>query len=179
MKETKEKSKAKKESSREDARCGDDNLGINQLAVKGRVLAVLVRGGHEGVALVLEPLAQAELILGRPQKVRHLLFVAMLANFFLLFVVGIFAEPPRPCPLFFPSGSGCRAGRDAGAGLPPSARPAFTPCPTLRAEEAAKTDASRCERCERCDRNVTTHTDVPTFPNTLRAALILFQFVNL
>jgi hypothetical protein len=47
-----------------DSRCGDDDLGIDQLLVECGSLALLVRGSHEGVALVLEPFAQAKLVLG-------------------------------------------------------------------------------------------------------------------
>lgn len=57
-------------------RGGDDDLGIDKLLVKGRVLALLVRGGHQRVALVLEPLAEAELVLSRAEKARHL-FIAI------------------------------------------------------------------------------------------------------
>ncbi len=55
-----------------DIRCGDDDLGVNQLPVKGGVLALLVGGGHEGVALVLKPLADAQLVLGRTKELRNL-----------------------------------------------------------------------------------------------------------
>lgn len=51
-----------------DIRGGDDDFGIDQLLVEGRVLAVLVGGGHHGVALVFQPLADAELILRRAEQ---------------------------------------------------------------------------------------------------------------
>lgn len=50
------------------SRGSDDNLGINQLLVKGRVLPLLIRGGHKGMSLILEPFANTELILGRPEE---------------------------------------------------------------------------------------------------------------
>lgn len=49
-------------------RSGDDDFGVDQLLVKLGVGALLVRGGHQGVALVLEPLANAELVLGRAEE---------------------------------------------------------------------------------------------------------------
>jgi len=54
---------------------GDDDFGVNQLLVEGGVLTLLVRGGDQGVALVLEPLANAELILGGTEQLRLLLGV--------------------------------------------------------------------------------------------------------
>jgi hypothetical protein len=56
-------------------RSSNDDLGINQLLVEGGVLALLVRGGHQGVTLVLEPLADTELILSGTQKTGLLLGV--------------------------------------------------------------------------------------------------------
>ncbi len=47
-----------------DLRSGDDDLGVDELLVKLGVLALLVRGGDKGVSLVLEPLADAELVFG-------------------------------------------------------------------------------------------------------------------
>jgi len=47
------------------ARCGDDNLSVDQFLVELAVLALLVGGGHESVALVLKPFADAELVLSR------------------------------------------------------------------------------------------------------------------
>jgi hypothetical protein len=49
-------------------RCGNDNFGIDQLLVEGRVLALLIGSGDESVALVLEPFSDAELVLGRSQQ---------------------------------------------------------------------------------------------------------------
>jgi len=46
-------------------RCGDDDFGIDELLVELAVLALLVGGGDESVSLVLNPLAQPELVLGR------------------------------------------------------------------------------------------------------------------
>lgn len=53
-------------------RGGDDDFGVDELLVEDGVLALLVRGGDEGVALVLEPLADAQLVLSRAQKLRDL-----------------------------------------------------------------------------------------------------------
>jgi hypothetical protein len=57
------------------SRGGDDDFGIDQLLVKGRVLAFLVGSSHESVALVLEPLADTKLVLGGSEKSRLLLGV--------------------------------------------------------------------------------------------------------
>ena len=51
---------------------GDDDLGVDELLVKGRVLALLARCRHERVALVLEPFADAELVFGRSEKLGDL-----------------------------------------------------------------------------------------------------------
>ena len=56
-------------------RSGDDNFSVDELLIKGGVLALLVRGGHQGVTLVLEPLADAELVLGGTEQLRLLLGV--------------------------------------------------------------------------------------------------------
>ena len=76
---------------------GDDDLGVDELLVKGGVLAVLVRGGYEGVALVLEPLADAELVLGCTQELRDLIFdrisMSCLFSFFpFLFLIPAILE---------------------------------------------------------------------------------------
>lgn len=47
-----------------DERSGDDDLGVNKLLVEGGVLALLVGGGHQSVAGILEPLANTKLVLG-------------------------------------------------------------------------------------------------------------------
>lgn len=57
---------------RSNIRSGDDDLGVDELLVELGVLTLLVRGGHESVALVLEPLAEAELVLGGSEKLRDL-----------------------------------------------------------------------------------------------------------
>jgi hypothetical protein len=49
-------------------RSGDDDFGVDQLLVKLGVGALLVRRGHQRVALVLEPLADAELVLGGAEE---------------------------------------------------------------------------------------------------------------
>lgn len=53
-------------------RGGDDDFGVNQLLVELGVFALLVGGGDQSVALVLEPLADAELILSRSEEGRDL-----------------------------------------------------------------------------------------------------------
>ena len=55
-------------------RSGDDDLGVDELLVEGRALALLVGGGHEGVAGILEPLADAQLVLSRAEKLRDLVW---------------------------------------------------------------------------------------------------------
>lgn len=47
---------------------GDDDLSILELLVEGRTLIVLVRCGDESVALILEPLADTELVLSGTEK---------------------------------------------------------------------------------------------------------------
>lgn len=49
-------------------RSRDDDLSINQLLIESRVLAFLVGGGDEGMALVLEPFAETKLVLGRAEQ---------------------------------------------------------------------------------------------------------------
>lgn len=49
-------------------RSGDDDFGVDELLVKLGVCAVLVRRGDEGVALVLEPLAETELVFGGAEE---------------------------------------------------------------------------------------------------------------
>lgn len=53
-------------------RSGDDDLGVDKLLVKLGLGALLVRGRHEGVARILEPLADAKLVLGRAQELGDL-----------------------------------------------------------------------------------------------------------
>lgn len=59
----------------ENERSGDNNFSVDELLVKGGVLALLVGGSHQGVTLVLEPLADAELVLGGTEQLRLLLGV--------------------------------------------------------------------------------------------------------
>ena len=49
-------------------RSGDDDFGVNQLLLKDRVRTLLVGGGHQSVTLVLEPLANAELVLSGTEE---------------------------------------------------------------------------------------------------------------
>lgn len=62
----------------EHVRSGDDDLGIDELLVELGALTVLVGGGNQSVALVLEPLADAELVLGGSEKLGNLCVKAML-----------------------------------------------------------------------------------------------------
>jgi hypothetical protein len=57
------------------SRGGNDNLGIDELLVKGGVLTVLVGGGDQSVTSILEPLADAELVLGSTEETGLLLGV--------------------------------------------------------------------------------------------------------
>jgi hypothetical protein len=50
----------------------NDNLCVNELLVKLGVLALLVGSSDKGVALVLEPLADAQLVLGGSEELRNL-----------------------------------------------------------------------------------------------------------
>jgi hypothetical protein len=56
-------------------RSGDDDLSIDELLVEGGVLALLVGGGDQSVASILEPLADAELVLGSTEETGLLLGV--------------------------------------------------------------------------------------------------------
>lgn len=60
-----------------DLRSGDDDLGVNHLLLENAVLTLLVGGGDEGVALVLEPFADAELVLCGTEEARLLLGVLL------------------------------------------------------------------------------------------------------
>lgn len=60
-----------------DVRRGDDDLRVNQLLVKCGVLALLVRCCDKRVALLLDPLAEAELVLSRSEEVGFLLGVLL------------------------------------------------------------------------------------------------------
>jgi hypothetical protein len=54
------------------SRRGNDDFSVDELLVELGVLALLVGSGDEGVALVLEPLADAELVLGGSEELRNL-----------------------------------------------------------------------------------------------------------
>jgi hypothetical protein len=58
-------------------RSGDDDLGVNHLLLENTALALLVGGGHESVSLVLEPLANTELVLGGTEETGLLLGVLL------------------------------------------------------------------------------------------------------
>lgn len=51
---------------------GDDDLGVDELLVKGRVLVILVRRRHQRVAGVLEPFPDPELVLDGAKKFGNL-----------------------------------------------------------------------------------------------------------
>lgn len=51
-----------------DSRSGDDDFGIDKLLVELGGIPLLVGGRDQGVALIFEPLPQAELILGGSQE---------------------------------------------------------------------------------------------------------------
>lgn len=54
------------------SRGGDDDLGVNKLLVELAVFTLLVGGGHQSVALLLDPLPDTELVLGGSQKLGFL-----------------------------------------------------------------------------------------------------------
>lgn len=56
-------------------RGGDDDLGVDELLLEDRVGALLVGGGDQSVALVLEPLADAKLVLSCSEQSRDLEFM--------------------------------------------------------------------------------------------------------
>lgn len=56
-------------------RCGNDDFGVNEVLVELRALTLLVGGGDELVALLLNPLPQTELVLGSTEKTGLLLSV--------------------------------------------------------------------------------------------------------
>lgn len=51
----------------ENSRGGYDDLGIDQFLVKGGVLALLIRSGHQGMTLLLEPFPNPEFVLSGPE----------------------------------------------------------------------------------------------------------------
>jgi hypothetical protein len=69
-------------------RSGDDDLGVNHLLLEDTALALLVGGGHESVSLVLEPLADTELVLCGTKET-GLLFGVLLA---LIEAVSVFLQ---------------------------------------------------------------------------------------
>jgi hypothetical protein len=58
-----------------DVRCGNDDFGVNEVLVELGVLTLLVGGGDELVALLLDPLPQTKLVLGGTEKTGLLLSV--------------------------------------------------------------------------------------------------------
>ena len=61
-----------------DLRSGNDDFGIDQLLIKGRVLTLLVGGGDKSVTLILEPFSNTQLVLGGAQEL-GLLFGVLVA----------------------------------------------------------------------------------------------------
>src|SRR5438045_3731942 len=59
------------------SRCGDDDLCINKLLIEFGILPFLVRGGHKGVTLVLQPLSKAKLVLRGTEQAWLLLSMLM------------------------------------------------------------------------------------------------------
>lgn len=46
------------------SRCRDDDFSIDQFLIELGVLTLLVGGGDQGVALILEPFSETEFVLG-------------------------------------------------------------------------------------------------------------------
>ena len=61
----------------QDLRSRDNDLRVDEFLVKSRILALLVGRGDQGVALLLEPFADAEFVLGGSQQARLLPGVVM------------------------------------------------------------------------------------------------------
>jgi hypothetical protein len=61
----------------ENLRSGNDDFSVNHLLLEHAALALLVGGGDESVSLVLEPLADAELVLCGTEETRLLLGVIL------------------------------------------------------------------------------------------------------
>jgi hypothetical protein len=62
------------------SRRGDDDLCIDKLLIECGIWVVLVRGGHEGVTLVLKPFSKAKLVLGGTKQTW--LFLSVLVALF-------------------------------------------------------------------------------------------------
>ena len=60
-----------------DLRSGDNDFSVNHLLLEHAALALLVRGSDESVSLVLEPLADTELVLCGTEETRLLLGVLL------------------------------------------------------------------------------------------------------
>ena len=58
-------------------RSGDNDFSVNHLLLEHAALALLVRGSNESVSLVLEPLADTELVLCGTEETRLLLGVLL------------------------------------------------------------------------------------------------------
>lgn len=55
----------------ENLRGGDDDLGIDQLFIEGRVLTLLIRGCHQRMSLIFQPFANAQFVFSCAQEFRH------------------------------------------------------------------------------------------------------------
>lgn len=62
---------------RKNLRSGDNDFSVNHLLLEHAALALLVRGSDESVSLVLEPLANTELVLCGTEETRLLLGVLL------------------------------------------------------------------------------------------------------
>ena len=60
-----------------DLRSGDNDFSVNHLLLEHAALTLLVRGSDESVSLVLEPLADTELVLCGTEETRLLLGVLL------------------------------------------------------------------------------------------------------
>lgn len=80
--------------SAENVRCGDDDFGVNEVLIELGVLTLLVRGGDELVALLLDPLPQTKLVLGCSEKTGLLL--SMDAALVTLLIAYLRAIEDRP-----------------------------------------------------------------------------------
>lgn len=73
----------------ENLRSGDNDFSVNHLLLEHAALALLVRGSHEGVSLVLKPLPDTELVLCGAEETRLLLGVLLT----LFEAVNILSQP--------------------------------------------------------------------------------------
>lgn len=65
-------------------RSSDDNLSIDELLVEFGVGTIFVRGGYKGMALLLQPLPQSQLILAGSEQARLVLRMSSSLEFIIL-----------------------------------------------------------------------------------------------